>query len=472
MQLFASTRIKQRQGLAITVQLQQAIKLLHFNNIELSSYLEEQAQEDPFIELTPSKDEKPTINSLSPSQADKRDEKVTIDNQFETGEAFSSGNSKASNNYDEEAGFGETLKSAGPSLYEHAIQFAHSNFTNALDLRVALALCEELEPSGWLTADFDNIQNRISVSDETMSRILQTMQTIEPSGLFARNLRECLILQLEDLELLEDDIRNVIANLDQLAKGNLEGLKRKFNIRDKRMKEILTTIRSLDPKPGTQFYFDDRPITSPDLKIANKDDSWTVSLYSSNLPTIVVKKEFAQQAIQNSLKTESKDFLKTYLSDAHWLKRAIQQRNETTLKIGMSILKYQLSFFEKGPAFLQPLTLKTISEDVGVHESTVSRVTSNSLVETPFGVLPLKFFFSSKISSRDETTSGASIRHQITGMIKAENPALPLSDEEIVEKFNAMGTKIARRTVAKYRKMDGIPSSFDRRKQSKLQGIL
>lgn len=472
MQLFASTRIKQRQGLAITVQLQQAIKLLHFNNIELSSYLEEQAQENPFIELTPSKDEKPTIDSLSPSHADKRDEKVTIDNQFETGESFSSGSSKASNNFDDVAGFGETLRSAGPSLYEHAIRFAHNNFTNALDLRVALALCEELEPSGWLTVDFDNIQNRISASDETMGRILQTMQTIEPSGLFARNLRECLILQLEDLELLEDDIRNVVANLDQLAKGNLEGLKRKFNIRDKRMKEILTTIRSLDPKPGTQFYFDDRPITSPDLKIANKDDSWTVSLYSSNLPTIVVKKEFAQQAIQNSLKTESKDFLKTYLSDAHWLKRAIQQRNETTLKIGMSILKYQLSFFEKGPAFLQPLTLKTISEDVGVHESTVSRVTSNSLVETPFGVLPLKFFFSSKISSRDETKSGASIRHQITGMIKAENPALPLSDEEIVEKFNAMGTKIARRTVAKYRKMDGIPSSFDRRKQSKLQGIL
>ena len=472
MQLYASTRIKQRQGLAITVQLQQAIKLLHFNNIELASYLEEQAQENPFIELTPSKDDKPTIDSLSPSRADKHDEKITIDNQFETGDSFASGNSKASKNFDDEVGFGETLRSTGPSLYEHATQFAHSNFTNALDLRVAIALCEELEPSGWLTADLENIQKRISVSNETMERVLQTMQTIEPSGLFARNLRECLIIQLEDQELLKDDIRNIIENLDLLAKGNLEILKRKFNIRDKRMKAILTTIRSLDPKPGTQFFFDDKPITSPDLKIANKDDTWAVSLYSSNLPTIIVKKEFAQKAIQNSLETENKDFLKTYLSDAHWLKRAIQQRNETTLKIGMSILKYQLSFFEKGPAFLQPLTLKSISEDVGVHESTVSRVTSNSLVETPFGVLPLKFFFSSKISSRDETKSGASIRHQITNMIKAENPASPLSDEEIVEKFNAVGTKIARRTVAKYRKMDGIPSSFDRRKQAKLQGIL
>ena len=472
MQLFASTKIKQRQGLAITVQLQQAIKLLHYNNVELASYLEEQAQENPFIELAPAKDEKPTIDSLSPSRADKRDEKVTIDNQFETGDSFSSGNSKASKNFDDDIGFGDTLKSTGPSLYEHVCQFAHSNFTDDLELRVALALCEELEPSGWLTVDLENIQKRISVSDETVEHVLRTMQTIEPSGLFARNLRECLILQLEDQSLLEDDIVNIVANLDLLAKGNLEGLKRKFNIRDKRMKAILTTIRSLDPKPGTQFYFDDRPITSPDLKIINKDDTWAVSLYSSNLPTIVVKKEFAQQAIQNSLKTESKDFLKTYLSDAHWLKRAIQQRNETTLKIGMSILKHQLSFFERGPAYLQPLTLKTISEDVGVHESTVSRVTSNSLVETPFGVLPLKFFFSSKISSKDETKSGASIRHQITNMIKAENPTSPLSDEEIVEKFNSMGTKIARRTVAKYRKMDGIPSSFDRRKQAKLQGIL
>ena len=472
MQLYASTRIKQRQGLAITVQLQQAIKLLHYNNIELASYLEEQAQENPFIELKPAKDETPAIDTLSPSNADKRDEKVTIDNQFETGDSFSSGNSKANNRFDDEVGFGDTLKSSGPSLYEHVTQFAHNNFTNAVDLRVALALCEELEPSGWLTVDLEYIKKRNSVSDNTMERVLRIMQTIEPSGLFARNLRECLILQLEDQEIFDDDIRCVIANLDLLAKGNLEGLKRKFNIRDKRMKSILTTIRSLDPKPGTKFYYDERPITSPDLKIINKDDTWAVSLYSSNLPTIIVKKEFAQQAIQDSLASESKDFLKSYLSDAHWLKRAIQQRNETTLKIGMSILKYQLSFFEKGPAFLQPLTLKTISEDVGVHESTVSRVTSNSLVETPFGVLPLKFFFSSKISSNDDTKSGASIRHQINNMIKSENPASPLSDEEIVEKFNTMGTKIARRTVAKYRKMDGIPSSFDRRKQAKLQGIL
>ena len=190
MQLYASTRIKQRQGLAITVQLQQAIKLLHYNNIELASYLEEQAQENPFIELKPAKDETPAIDTLSPSNADKRDEKVTIDNQFETGDSFSSGNSKANKRFDDEVGFGDTLKSSGPSLYEHVTQFAHNNFTNAVDLRVALALCEELEPSGWLTVDLEYIKKRNSVSDNTMERVLRIMQTIEPSGLFARNLRE------------------------------------------------------------------------------------------------------------------------------------------------------------------------------------------------------------------------------------------------------------------------------------------
>ena len=220
MQLFASTKIKQKQGLAITVQLQQAIKLLHYNNTELASYLEEQAQENPFIELAPAKDEKPTIDSLSPSRADKRDEKVTIDNQFETGDSFSSGNSKASRNFNDDVGFGDTLKSTGPSLYEHACQFAHSNFTNDKELRVALALCEELEPSGWLTVNLQNIKQRISVSDETIERVLSTMQTIEPSGLFARNLRECLILQLEDLDLIEDDILNIIEWLEDVCAGD------------------------------------------------------------------------------------------------------------------------------------------------------------------------------------------------------------------------------------------------------------
>lgn len=473
MQLFASTRLKQKQGLAITVQLQQAIKLLHFNNIELASYIEEQAQENPFIELNNAKEDKSSIDPLSSSKADQKDEKVTIDNQFETGDAFSSRQSGGNNNFEDEAGFGDTIHSPGPSLYEHVTQFAYNNFTDPLELRLALSLCEELEPSGWLPSDVSQVARRASADDETIERVIKAMQNISPTGLFSRNLRECLTLQLEDKGLLLDDILCVISEIHLLAKGQIEILKRKFEISDKRMKTILTTIRSLDPKPGTQFFYEDRPITAPDLKISNKNDTWTVSLYSSNLPTIVIKKQFAKEAINNSLSGEGKDFLKSYLSDAQWLKRAIQQRNETTVKIGMAILKFQQSFFEKGPAFLKPLTLKTISEDVGVHESTVSRVTSNSLVETPFGVLPLKFFFSSRISSStDNEKSGASIRHQITNWIKSEDPSSPLSDEEIVEKFNVMGTKIARRTIAKYRKMDGIPSSFDRRKEAKLQGIL
>lgn len=473
MQLYASTKLKQRQGLTITVQLQQAIKLLQLNNIELAKYIEEQAQENPFLEVESSQNDRTHVDNLTQTAADKVDHKVSIENQFETGDPYSTRRSGKNFELHEEDNLSNSLKAEETSLFEHITQFAFAKFENQKDLRVALAICEEIEPSGWLNTELEMIAVKVNTDIETVSQILQKLQTIEPTGLFARNLRECLTLQLEDKKLLTDDIMGVILELDKLAKGNLETLKKTLNIGDKRMLEIISTIRSLNPKPGALFAGNNDPITTPDLKIVSKNNTWTVSLYSGNLPTLSVNKDYAKEAIATCLSSRNKDFLKNYLSDAHWLKRAIHQRNETTLKIGMSILKFQMSFFEKGPAYLCPLTLKEISEDVGVHESTVSRVTSNSLIETPYGVLPLRFFFSSKIKgTSDQITSGSSMRHKITQLIKSEDPNSPLSDEDLVEKFAADGVKIARRTVAKYRKMENIPSSFDRKKRAKLEGLV
>jgi len=472
MQLFAATRLNQRQGLAITVQLQQAIKLLQFNNMELAKYIEEQAQENPFIDLKMSEDAKKSLDGTITAIPEKAEQKVAIENQFETGDVHSP-NKPPKHNSDTIPDISEYLASGEISLYSHVTNFAYNMFSETTDLRIAILLCEELDPSGWLTTNLEMIAQKVNSSLDRVDCVLRKLQTIEPTGLFARSLKECILLQLEEKNLLEDDILSVVDNLDQLAKGKLENLKKRFKIRDKRMIEIITTIRSLNPKPGSQFQFDEGPIISPDLKITGDENNWSVSLYSGNLPTVVVNKDYAKEAIKNSLENESKDFLKTHLSDANWLKRAIQQRNETTIKIGLSILKFQIDFFNKGPAFLGPLTLKEVSEDVGVHESTVSRVTSNSLIETPFGVLPLKIFFSSKIqSSSCEAQSGASIRHKIVQLIKSEDPRNPLSDEDIVENFAKIGIQIARRTVAKYRKIENIPSSFDRRKQAKLNGVL
>jgi RNA polymerase sigma-54 factor len=287
-------------------------------------------------------------------------------------------------------------------------------------------------------------------------------------------LRECITLQLKELNLFTIKTAQIVENLDQLAKGNLEQLKRKYSISDSDMIAIIKSIRSVNPKPGSEFYSSDEPIVAPDLKIIRKGDQWTVQLFSSNIPTISIQKDFAKTAISNALSSDHLDFLKTSLSEANWLKRAIAQRNETTLKIGLAILKFQLSYFDRGPAYLVPLTLKDIAEEIGVHESTVSRATNSSLIETPFGVLPLKFFFSSKIDSENSssTQSGASMRHKIADLIRNERPSSPLSDEAIVEEFKRMGTTIARRTVAKYRKMENIPSSFDRKKQFILKGLV
>ena len=474
MQLFAATRLKQRQGLAITVQLQQAIKLLHFNNMELAKYIEEQAQENPFIDLKMSEDATKSLDGTITAIPEKAEQKVAIENQFETGDVhYSNKLSKHNSDSTSDSNISEYLASGEISLYSHATNFAYNIFSETTELRIAILLCEELDPSGWLTANLEIISQKVGSSLDRVECVLRRLQTIEPTGLFARSLKECILLQLEEKGLIEDDILAIVDNLDELAKGKLESLKKKFKIRDKRMIEIITTIRSLNPKPGSQFQFEEGPIIAPDLKISGDANNWSVTLNSGNLPTVVVNKDYAKEAIKNSLENEHKDFFKTYLSEANWLKRAIQQRNETTIKIGMSILKFQIDFFNKGPSFLVPLTLKEVSDDVGVHESTVSRVTSNSLIETPFGVLPMKIFFSSKIqSSSNEAQSGASVRHKIVQLIKSEDPRDPLSDEDIVENFAEIGIEIARRTVAKYRKIEKIPSSFDRRKQAKLNGTL
>ena len=474
MQMFATTSLKQRQGITITAQLQQAIQLLQYNNMELAQYIEEQAQENPFIELSTPDQSNATINNAAETKADASDQKIQIENQFETGEAAGTTKQTSSSAKTDKEFTTDHIKAENISIYEHAFNFAKTQFDDPKEAHLAFMLCEELEPSGWLTTPLEDIASRALCDPTDVEEILLKLQDISPTGLFARNLRECITLQLKEQNSFTVKTAQIVENLDQLAKGNLEQLKRKYSISDSDMIAIIKSIRSVNPKPGSEFYSSDEPIVAPDLKIIRKGDQWTVQLFSSNIPTISIQKDFAKTAISNALTSDHLDFLKTSLSEANWLKRAIAQRNETTLKIGLAILKFQLSYFDRGPAYLVPLTLKDIAEEIGVHESTVSRATNSSLIETPFGVLPLKFFFSSKIDSGNasSTQSGASMRHKIADLIRNERPSSPLSDEAIVEEFKRMGTTIARRTVAKYRKMENIPSSFDRKKQFILKGLV
>jgi RNA polymerase sigma-54 factor len=297
---------------------------------------------------------------------------------------------------------------------------------------------------------------------------------IEPAGLFARTLAECLRLQAEDANLLDDKLDSILDNLHLLGSGKFDLLKRRCGCTDEEMSKNLKKIQSLNPKPGLQFSAETINIRAPDLKITKNNDGWLVTLNNSTLPSIVIDKAYAKTVRKTKMNTEQKDFIKEKIAEANWLKNALQKRNDTMLRVGAEIAKRQTEFLEKGPNYLQPMVLRDVAEAVEMHESTISRVTTGSLMETPQGTLELKAFFSVSLQLNDDNSSqsSAAVKFKIKQIIENEKPQNPISDDEIVETLKTTGINVARRTVAKYRKIQNIPASFMRKRQSTLAGRL
>jgi RNA polymerase sigma-54 factor len=304
--------------------------------------------------------------------------------------------------------------------------------------------------------------------------VLKKLQTIEPAGLFARTLVECLKLQAEDANLLDDNLESILDNLHLLGSGKFDLLKRRCGFNDEELSENLRIIKSFNPKPGLLFSSDAINIREPDLKITQKDGGWLVTLNKSTLPSVVVDKAYAKTVRKTKMDVEQKEFIKEKIAEANWLKNALQKRNETMLKVGAEIAKRQTQFLEKGPSYLQPMILRDVAEAVDLHESTISRVTTGSLMETPQGTLELKSFFSVSLQLNDDQSSqsSAAVKFKIKKLIENEDPRNPISDDEIVENLKNTGINVARRTVAKYRKVQSIPASFMRKRQNTLSGIL
>ena len=297
---------------------------------------------------------------------------------------------------------------------------------------------------------------------------------IEPAGLFARTLAECLRLQAEDANLLDDKLDSILDNLHLLGSGKFDLLKRRCGCTDEELSKNLKKIQSFNPKPGLQFSAETINIRAPDLKITKNNDGWLVTLNNSTLPSIVIDKAYAKTVRKTKMNTEQKDFIKEKIAEANWLKNALQKRNDTMLRVGAEIAKRQTEFLEKGPNYLQPMVLRDVAEAVEMHESTISRVTTGSLMETPQGTLELKAFFSVSLQLNDDNSSqsSAAVKFKIKQIIENEKPQNPISDDEIVEMLKTTGINVARRTVAKYRKIQNIPASFMRKRQSTLAGRL
>lgn len=487
MKLDLNIGISQKQGLNLTAQVQQAIKLLQMTNLELTEYIEENFIPNPFVELkdtTSSKQKNSNEENLmekkssadliesTPFAAEPSKPKTEVENQFETGESYTpkSTVAKEQNDFDPV----QLLKSQDKSLYVHCSDFiSQLDFTPQEQL-IAFRLVEELEPTGWIDINLGDIAKIFDADLETVNGVLTCLQNIEPAGLFSRNLSECLMLQAKDKNILSETLTMVLDNLHLLGSGKFDLLKRRCGCSDEILAENLKSIKSLDPKPGLQFSNHEVSIREPDLNVKNQTDGWTVELNRSTLPSVFVNKDYARDVQKRTKDPEQKEFIREKIAEANWLSNALKKRNDTMLKVGTEIVKRQREFLEKGASYIRPMVLRDIADAVEMHESTISRVTTGSLMETPQGTLELKSFFSVSLQLNDDKSaqSAASVKFKILKMVEGENPHKPVSDDEIVDRLKVEGINIARRTVAKYRKLQKIPASFMRKRQSTLAGMV
>lgn len=483
MKLDFNLQISQKQGLALTAQVQQAIKLLQMTNMEICEFVEEQFQDNPFVEETSfsetnkldnpaNKTSKELDKSLeeNPYKTSTEQSKVSQENQFETGEAYTPRSTVAKEASDFDA---INLVAAGKkSLYAHCLEFCDSLQLSPSENLVAQKLIEELEPTGWLSTELKVIAEGLNVEDTLVSEVLSKLQDIEPAGLFSRSLKECLTLQAIDREIYCATMQAILDNLHLIGSGKFDLLKRRCGCSDTEIAKFFQKIKSLDPKPGLQFDASSAPIREPDLRVKETQDGWTVELNNSTLPDVKISKDFAKELTKKVNEKAEREFIREKITEAKWLQNAINKRNETMLKVGSEIIKRQTEFLEKGAQYIQPMILNDIAEAVGMHESTISRVTTGSLIQTPRGTLELKAFFSVGIKQGvdADTTSAASVRYRIKKLIEQENPNAPISDDAIVDTLMKDGVKVARRTVAKYRKIENIPSSFARKRRNVLAG--
>ena len=389
MKLDFSINMGQRQGLTLTAQVQQAIKLLQMTNLEVNEYIEENFAVNPFIELndkiareknsSASDARAETLSTAktledTPFGTEKQKTKTEIENQFETGDSFKTKStvSKEQSDFDPV----QLLKSHDKSLYVHCGDYIESLGFTQQEQIVAYKFLEELEPTGWVDVTAKNVAIQTLVDLNVVEDVLDTLQMIEPAGLFARTLAECLKLQAKDKATAGRKLESILDNLHLLGSGKFDLLKRRCGCNDEELAEKLRVIKSFDPKPGLQFSSEAINIREPDLKITKKDDGWLVTLNKSTLPSVVIDKTYAKTVRKSKMDAEQKEFIKEKIAEANWLKNALQKRNDTMLRVGAEIAKRQTAFLEKGPSYIQPMILRDVAEAVDMHESTISRVTT------------------------------------------------------------------------------------------------
>jgi RNA polymerase sigma-54 factor len=492
--------LRQSQSLVMTPQLQQAIRLLALSNLEIESFIAEEIERNPLLESGASEEEprEPEAETAADQEWDEEPE-TTVDRQVLTGDAIA--DSPLDVDYDSEdfhqdgpadsmrgldgalgltgdhegGGSGEgadfdSFAAAGVTLHEHLLRQAGETLSGEA-LILASQIIEQIDETGYFLGSLLDIAQRLGVPLHEVERVLGVIQTFDPAGIGARSLAECLALQAKDADRYDPAMARLIDNLDYLAKGNVAALKRICGVDDEDLADMIRELRAYDPKPGCRFGRPDGgEAVVPDVFVARKGNGWAVELNSATLPRLLVNRSYYAELSDGAQDRKSKAWLSEQLQSANWLLKALDQRARTITKVSTEIVKQQDGFFREGVSRLKPLTLRTVAEAIGMHESTVSRVTSNKYLSCDRGLFELKYFFTSGIQSADggEAVSAEAVKSRIKALIAAEDAKRILSDDQLVDMLKSEGFDIARRTVAKYREALGIGSLVQRRRQKAL----
>ncbi len=463
--------LRQTQALVMTPQLQQAIKLLQLSALELSDYIAEEMEGNPLLEREESGEE--PILPQSNNGADTGEDERPLDgapspwNGDGGPEQFADWGGGGRRDFEGGGGaFEDTLKRE-VSLRDHLLNQVSMDLHDPADRVIGAHLVDMVDEAGYLTGDLAAVAHKLGCDTARVAATLLKLQAFDPPGIFARNLSECLALQLRDRDRLDPAMAALLEHLDLLARREMRQLMKLCGVDAEDLAEMMAEIRALNPKPGLAFdQAVAQPIVPDVLMRALPKGGWSVELNPDTLPRILVNNVYYAQVSQSAHTKQERDYIAERYNAASWLVKALHQRATTILKVAKEIVRQQDAFFRHGVQRLRPLILRDIAEAIGMHESTVSRVTSNKFIASPRGIFELKYFFTSAIqaSSGGEAHSAESVRHRIKALVDAETADHILSDEEIVETLKAEGVDIARRTVAKYREAMRIPSSIARRR--------
>ena len=509
--------LRQSQSLVMTPQLQQAIKLLALSNLELETFIGEAIEANPLLELG---EAGPVSEPLEPVGEEMRRthlesspvdqligegradddrpldiDRATLDTDRDTGDgaaAFELASASDFGGHD----FGASDFSSGgeaPSLDERGggeatlAEHLHGQIGAASSDRTQVALgrwlIDQLDEAGYLHLPLAEAASELGIAADELEHALRLVQTLDPTGVGARSLAECLALQAIEADRYDPCMVRLIDNLDLVAKGAFAQLKRMCGVDDEDFADMLGELRGYDPKPGLKFGGGIGQAITPDILIRavppgkdrpnSEESGWDIALNPATLPRLVVNRSYYTELRTSCADKTARGWLGDKLADANWLMKALDQRQRTILKVAAEIVRHQEGFFRRGVSALKPLTLRTVAEAIAMHESTVSRVTSNKYLLCERGTFELKYFFTSGVAASDGggAVSAETVKAQIRALIDAEEPGAILSDDTLVDLLRDKGFDLARRTVAKYREAIGLGSSVQRRRAKALAGV-